>query len=56
MKPEYTAELVMGALQAYIEHVGLCEGVSLLSPRHKGCFSEEQWEILMFAEKELDES
>ena len=55
MKPEYTAELVMEALQAYIEHVGLCEGVSFLSPRHKACFSEEQWEILKFAEEELDE-
>lgn len=49
MKQEYTAELLMEALRAYINHVGECEGISFLSEQHKKHFTPEHWEILQIA-------
>ena len=49
MKQEYTAELLMEALRAYINHVGECEGISFLSEQHKKYFKPEHWEILQIA-------
>jgi hypothetical protein len=49
MKQEYTAELLMEALRAYIDHVGECEGVTLLGKKYESYFKPEHWEILQIA-------
>jgi hypothetical protein len=45
----YTPELLMEALRAYINHVGECEGISFLSEENKKHFTPEHWEILQIA-------
>jgi hypothetical protein len=45
----YTPELLMEVLRAYINHVGECEGISFLSEQHKKHFKPEHWEILQIA-------
>ncbi len=49
MKQEYTAELLMEVLRAYINHVGECEGTTFLSEENKKHFKPEHWEILQIA-------
>ncbi len=49
MKQEYTAELLMEALRAYINHVGECEGITFLSEQNKKHFTPKHWEILQIA-------
>ena len=43
---KHSAELLMQTLRAYIEHVGLCEGVNFL---YEDSFTPEQWVILQEA-------
>lgn len=50
----YTKDQIWHALLYYINHVGYCEGVTFISPRHVTEDATDVWELLMEAEKASD--